>query len=62
MENLLPAIDLGQDGRLEIVVLIQYKTKDQDDGETSRFEIQLRPETKSDPVMRVVIRLCFEPL
>ena len=24
---------------LEIVVLIQYKTKDQDDGETSRFEI-----------------------
>jgi hypothetical protein len=39
MENLLPAIDFGQDGRLEIVVLIQYKTKDQDDGETSRFEI-----------------------
>ena len=36
---MLPATDLGQDGRLEIVVLIQYKTKDQDDGETSRFEI-----------------------
>jgi len=44
---------------LEIVVLIQYKTKDQDDGETSRFEIQLRPIAKRDPVMRWVIRLCF---
>ena len=39
MENLLPAIDLGQDGRLEIVVLIQYKTKDQDDArhDASKF-------------------------
>jgi len=30
---------LGLDGILETVVLIQYKTRDQDDGETSRFEI-----------------------
>jgi hypothetical protein len=29
----------GLDGILETVVLIQYKTRDQDDGETSRFEI-----------------------
>ena len=34
----LPAIDLGLDGKLETVVLIQYKTRDQDDGEKSRFE------------------------
>ena len=36
---MLPATDLGLDGILETVVLIQYKTRDQDDGETSRFEI-----------------------
>jgi uncharacterized protein YceK len=36
---MLPAIDLGLDGILETVVLIQYKTGDQDDGEKSRFEI-----------------------
>jgi hypothetical protein len=36
---MLPAIDLGLNGMLETVVLIQYKTKDKDDGETSRFEI-----------------------
>ena len=36
---MLPAIDLGLGGTLETVVLIQYKTRDQDDGETSRFEI-----------------------
>jgi hypothetical protein len=34
---MLTAIDLG----LETVVLIQYKTKDKDDGKTSRFEINL---------------------
>ena len=36
---MLPAIDLGLDGILETVVLIQYKTRDRDDGEKSRFEI-----------------------
>jgi hypothetical protein len=35
----LPAIDLGQGAILETVVLIQYKTRDEDDGEKSRFEI-----------------------
>jgi len=37
---MLPAIDLGQDAILETVVLIQYKIRDEDDGETSRFEIK----------------------
>ena len=36
---MLPAIDLGLDGILETVVSIQYKTRDRDDGEKSRFEI-----------------------
>jgi hypothetical protein len=36
---MLPAIDLGLNGILETVVLIQYQTRDKDDGETSRFEI-----------------------
>jgi hypothetical protein len=36
---MLPAIDLGQGAILETVVLIQYKIRDEDDGETSRFEI-----------------------
>src|ERR1700730_15437136 len=36
---MLPATNMGLDGILETVVLIQYKTRDQDDGETSRFEI-----------------------
>ena len=35
----LPAIDFGQSAMLETVVLIQYKIRDQDDGEKSRFEI-----------------------
>src|SRR5271165_5219324 len=37
---MLPAIDLGQGTILETVVLIQYKTRDEDDGEISRFEIK----------------------
>ena len=35
----LPAIDFGQSAMLETVMLIQYKIRDQDDGEKSRFEI-----------------------
>jgi hypothetical protein len=35
----LPPIDFGQSAMLETVVLIQYKTRDQDDSEKSRFEI-----------------------
>ena len=35
----LPAIDFWQSAMLETVVLIQYKIRDQDDGEKSRFEI-----------------------
>ena len=37
---MLPAIELGQGTILETVVLIQYKTRDEDDGEISRFEIK----------------------
>ena len=36
---MLPAIELGLHGILETVDLIQYQTRDKDDGETSRFEI-----------------------
>ena len=35
----LPVIDCGQSAMLETMVLIQYKIRDQDDGEKSRFEI-----------------------
>jgi len=35
----LSRIDFGQSAMLETVVLIQYKTRDQDDCEKSRFEI-----------------------
>ena len=37
---MLPAIDLEQDAISETVVLIPYKIRDEDDGETSRFEIK----------------------
>jgi hypothetical protein len=40
---MLAAIDLG----LETVVLIQYKTKDKDDGTTSRLESTCRTVFKS---------------
>jgi hypothetical protein len=39
---MLPAIDLGPDGLLETVVLIQYKTRDQDDGEQYWNGVSLR--------------------